>query len=72
MASSYDKSRLAFAELQIVSNNLKPNFVMMPLLASLISVMFSQWVPHGVVRLVRPRVRRCNSSPLRGAKIFAE
>jgi len=49
MASSYDKSRLAFAELQIVSNNLKPNFVMMPLLASLISVMFSQWVPHGVL-----------------------
>jgi two-component system cell cycle sensor histidine kinase PleC len=46
MASSYDKSRLAFAELQIVANNLKPNFVMMPLLAVLISFMFSQWVPR--------------------------
>jgi two-component system cell cycle sensor histidine kinase PleC len=49
MANSTDKSRLAFSELQIVANNLKPNVVMMPLLAVLISVMFSQWVPHGVL-----------------------
>lgn len=49
MVSSNDKSRLAFAELQIVANNLKPNVVMMPLLAALICIMFSQWVPHGVL-----------------------
>jgi two-component system, cell cycle sensor histidine kinase PleC len=49
MTSSYDKTRLAFDELRIVANNLKPNVVMMPLLAALISLMFSQWVPHSVL-----------------------
>jgi two-component system cell cycle sensor histidine kinase PleC len=49
MASTYDKSGLALAELRIVANNLRPNFLMMPLLAALISLMFSQWVPRGIL-----------------------
>ncbi len=43
LSGSYQRDQLALDQLRIVASNLKPNVVMMPLLASLICAMFSQW-----------------------------
>jgi two-component system cell cycle sensor histidine kinase PleC len=38
--------RFAFEEMRLVAQNLKPNIVVMPVLALLLALMFSQWVPQ--------------------------
>ena len=45
------QNQLTFEELRIVGQNLKPNIVVMPLLAALIGMMFWQWAPHTLVAL---------------------
>jgi hypothetical protein len=44
-----EQDQLTIEELRIVARNLKPNIIAMPLLASLIGLMFWQWVPHALV-----------------------
>jgi two-component system cell cycle sensor histidine kinase PleC len=47
MNSISQQEQLALEELRIVGENLKPNVIAMPVLASLICLMFWQWMPHG-------------------------
>ena len=51
MNNAFRQEQLTLEELRIVAENLKPNIVAMPVLALLISIMFSQWTGREVLYL---------------------